>query len=66
MNNPTVEQQAGENPKGLLGAFRRFQSGGPVYEVVAIKDERTATIRVVESGEELEYPIDKVLDDDEA
>jgi hypothetical protein len=66
MNNMTVEQQAGEGCKELLGTFRRFQSGGPVYEVVAIKDERTATIHVVESGEELDYPIDKILDDDEA
>ena len=63
MNNSTVtEQQRGENPTWLLGAFRRFGCGGPVHEVVAVRDERTAAIRVVE----LEYPIDKVLDDDEA
>jgi len=53
------------DPKELVGTFRRFGSGGPVYEVVAIVDDRTAFIRVVESGEELDYPIEKIADDAE-
>jgi hypothetical protein len=38
--------------QALVGTFRRFKSGGPVYEVVAIKQGGVARIRVVESGEE--------------
>ena len=52
------------NPRALVGTFRRFKNGGPVYEVVEIKQGSIARIRVVESGEELDYPIAKVVADD--
>lgn len=49
----------------LVGSYRRF-GDGPVYQIVSMVDGDTAVIRVVESGEELEYPLAKILDDDEA
>ncbi len=52
----------------LTGAIRRFGEFGPVYEVIgdAGRDARgraQVRIRVVESGEELDYPIDEVRAD---
>ena len=61
-----MAQQLLTRPEALVGTFRRFGSGGPVYEVLAIRNDGTALIRVVESGEELDYPIAKILDDEEA
>lgn len=59
-----IERQKIIEPERLVGTFRRFGDEGPVYEVVAIADgRRAAVIRVVESGEELEYPLEKVADD---
>jgi hypothetical protein len=61
-----IERQTIAEPERLVGTFRRFGDEGPVYEVIAIADGRhAAVIRVVESGEELEYPLEKVADDDE-
>ena len=45
----------------LVGQFRRFGEHGVVYEVLKVEDETHATIRVVESGETLKYPIPKIL-----
>jgi hypothetical protein len=62
-----VERAPAVGPAILPGTFRRFTSGGPAYEVVAVHPERaSATIRVLESGEELEYPLGKIADDAEA
>lgn len=52
----------------LVGTFRRFGNHGPVYEVVSIRAGQTGTnvlalIRVVESGEELDYSIREIMDD---
>jgi hypothetical protein len=53
-------------PEYLRGTFRLFASGGPAYEVVAVHAERaTGTIRVHESGEEFEYPLEKIAADHE-
>ena len=46
----------------LVGKFRRFGEYGVVYQILKIEDDDAfATIRVVESGETLKYPIRKIL-----
>jgi hypothetical protein len=52
----------------LVGTCRRFGSLGPVYEIVAegsgLPDcDRLMRIRVVESGEEVDYKLSDILDD---
>jgi hypothetical protein len=48
-----------------LSRFRTFGHFGPAYEVVSIRGG-VAHIKVVESGEELDYPMPRLLDDPEA
>jgi hypothetical protein len=55
-------------PKTLIGIYRRFGTLGPVYEILAAGTPRpdgapTLRIRVLESGEALEYPLAAILDD---
>lgn len=55
-------------PQALIGTWRRFGPLGPVYEVVAAGKsldggDRSMRIRVVESGEELDYRLSDILDD---
>lgn len=55
-------------PQALIGTWRRFGPLGPVYEVVSAGDrltggDRSMRIRVVESGEELDYRLSDILDD---
>ena len=52
----------------LSGQFRRFGEVGPVYEVVGLGSPRgdgTWNMRIilVESGEEVEYPLMELLED---
>lgn len=51
----------------LVGTWRRFGPLGPVYEIVGVgpqrHDEQFMRIRVVESGEEVEYRLLDILDD---
>lgn len=52
----------------LVGSWRRFGTEGPVYQIVSIgtasvDDRPTLRIHVLESGEELDYPLAKALDD---
>lgn len=64
--NVVIERPQPVDPNTLVGTFRRFGCGGPPYMVLAINAERgTGTIRVLDSGEELDYPIGKIVDDDE-
>ena len=56
------------HPDTLLGTWRRFGVAGPVYEIIGIGrdvpgQDRTLRIRVVESGEELDYRLAEILDD---
>lgn len=61
-----IERPRPADPDNLIGTFRRFRSGGPPYVVLAVDAEReTATIRVLDSGEELVYPLAKMADDDD-
>ncbi len=55
-------------PQILVGTWRRFGRTGPVYEILAqsgssADGDRMMRVRVIESGEELDYPLDEVLDD---
>ncbi len=43
--------------------FRRFGVDGPAYEVIKVASETHAAIRVVSSGEELYYSLDRMRAD---
>ena len=52
----------------LVGTWRRFVLVGPVYEIVGVGDklpngDSLMHIRVLESGEELDYSLADILDD---
>ena len=55
-------------PQYLIGTWRRFGPVGPVYEVIGLGKElsdhdRLMRIRVVETGEEVDYRFTDILDD---
>lgn len=55
-------------PQKLVGTWRRFGVSGPVYEILSSGKphsvgEETVRIRVVETGEELDYKLSQVLED---
>ena len=55
-------------PDSLIGTYRRFGTLGPVYAILAAGAPRpdgapTVRIRVLESGEALDYPLATALDD---
>lgn len=50
----------------LVRSYRTFGEYGPLYEVVSKVSELKVHIRVIESGEELDYSVDKALNDPEA
>jgi hypothetical protein len=55
-------------PARFLGTWRRFGCVGPVYEVIGVAGEnpigeRLMRIRVLESGEEVDYRLADLLDD---
>ena len=59
----TVQPEADEP---AIGGFRRFGEHGPAYEVVGRQDPETLRIVVVESREELSYPVSDARADPEA
>ena len=55
-------------PANLIGTWRRFGAVGPVYEIISAGKElgggdRLMRVRVVESGEEVDYRLAEILDD---
>ena len=61
---PSRHQHASPGPK--VGDVRRIPHGGPVYEVIAIVDDSTVRIQMIESGDDGEicdYPIADFLED---
>lgn len=55
-------------PEQLVGTWRRFGAAGPVYEIVRAGRElpdgdRLMRVRVVETGEEVDYRLAEILDD---
>jgi hypothetical protein len=52
------------NPPPVVGGFRRFGALGPVYEIMRLDEARgQAHVRVVTSGEEIDYPLAQLLAD---
>ena len=54
----------------LVGAFRRLGPTGPTYQILdagakAHASMPTMKIRIIESGEELDYRVDRILKDPE-
>jgi hypothetical protein len=49
--------------RALAGGIRRFGPHGVLYQVVRVLDDKRALIRVIETGEETPYPLDKILAD---
>ena len=52
----------------LVGTWRRFGAVGPVYEIIGAGGDlpggdRMMRVRVVESGEELDYRLSEIVDD---
>ena len=47
----------------LVGSFHRIGHYGPPYEVLRLIDEKEALIVLLETGEEVEYPIADILTD---
>ena len=57
-------------PESLIGAWRRFGPTGPAYQGVAVGPrahvgEPTMRIRVLETGEEIDYRLAEILADPE-
>ena len=50
----------------LLGSYRTFGADGPLYKVIDKAGETKVRIVVVESGEELDYLVERALRDPEA
>ena len=55
-------------PANLVGTWRRFGAAGPVYEIIGMGYElpggdRLMRVRVVETGEEVDYRFAEILDD---
>jgi hypothetical protein len=46
-----------------VGTVRRFGPYGVLYEIVRPIDDQSFLIRVLDTGEELAYPRDKILAD---
>ena len=59
MNLQTTPQPA----QALIGAVRRFGPHGVLYQIVNIIDDRTAFIRVIDTGEVTAYALSKILAD---
>jgi hypothetical protein len=52
-----------DDANSFVGQFRRFGEAGPAYEVINVANESHVAIRVVYSGEELDYRIDRLRAD---
>ena len=51
------------SPAPVAGQFRRFGEAGPAYEILRLTGADHAAIRVVYSGEQLDYRLDRLLAD---
>jgi hypothetical protein len=65
---PHMDSSMIPQPSSLVGTWRRFGAVGPVYEIIAAGKElpdgdRIMRVRVVESGEEVDYRFTEILDD---
>lgn len=62
LSGHTTENSA----QALVGAWRRFGEVGIIYEIIAIEDDKNLKIKVLDTGEELSYPLSQALDDPDA
>ncbi len=56
------------NPANLINTYRRFGPFGPAYQIIDISryltnGEVLMNIHVLESNEDLEYPVSSILND---
>ncbi len=68
MAEPNTEASMLPEPQRLVGTWRRFGAVGPVYEIIALGQElpgrdRMMRVRVLDSGEEVDYRFSDILDD---
>lgn len=68
VTDPHRENSTLPEPQCLVATWRRFGPVGPVYEIVGLGKElpdhdRLMRVRVVETGEELDYRLGEILDD---
>lgn len=68
MTQPHTHTGPLPQPAALVGTWRRFGVAGPVYEIIGTGDElpggdRLMRVRVVETGEEVNYRLAEILDD---
>lgn len=54
---------AGGDPHGLVGTCHRIGNYGPAYEALKIIDDLKALVVLLETGEEVEYPIEDIQTD---
>ncbi len=63
-----MQESTSRPEENIVGSWRRFGVAGPVYEILgktqaSARGERMMRIRVLETGEELDYKISDILDD---
>jgi len=52
-----------QNSSPLVGTFRTFGEYGPAYQVVGAVNGQKVHVVVVQTGEELDYPVEQALKD---
>jgi hypothetical protein len=59
-----------DDAQAFVGTWRRFGAYGPAYEVIAVGGptengrDRKVKIRLAETGEIVDYPLDQLLEDE--
>jgi len=54
---------ASDDPRSLIGQFRRLGEDGPAYEIMSLDGDGNIVIEIVESDERVTMPIAEVLED---
>jgi hypothetical protein len=52
-----------DDPRRLVGQIRRLGEYGPAYQIMSVDDAGNVVIEVIESGEQVKFPIAEVLED---
>ena len=67
MQNPgfqeTQSAYAADDPRALIGPFRRVGEAGPAYEIMSIDEHGNVTVEIVESDERVTMPLKEILED---
>ena len=50
-------------PADLVGSYRSFGEFGPVYQITSRVNGQKVHVVVVQTGEELDYPIEQAIRD---